>query len=293
MRIAITGAGGFIGSKVLEKLADYDEIDILALSRVQNDRTLYNKVRWVKTDYSVDSLNKVLKNVDVIIHLAATRGTQGLISDYHVNEIVTENILLAMNELNIKHLVFASSIAVYSDTTKIPWQEDISLSPKPLYGISKASCEYLCAFYTRKFKFRYTILRIAQVLGLEEKRKGMMNNFIEFAYQGKQLIVKGKSVAKRQFIYVDDLAETFVLCAIKQKEESIILNVGMQEAYTNLSIANTVNSVFENTNSIDYQEDIDENIDSSFMDTHRYVSFLGFKPKTMKEALYELKNRID
>ena len=106
MRIAITGAGGFIGSKVLEKLADYDEIDILALSRVQNDRTLYNKVRWVKTDYSVDSLNKVLKNVDVIIHLAATRGTQGLISDYHVNEIVTENILLAMNELNIKHLVF-------------------------------------------------------------------------------------------------------------------------------------------------------------------------------------------
>ena len=150
MRIAITGAGGFIGSKVLEKLADYDEIDILALSRVQNDRTLYNKVRWVKTDYSVDSLNKVLKNVDVIIHLAATRGTQGLISDYHVNEIVTENILLAMNELNIKHLVFASSIAVYSDTTKIPWQEDISLSPKTLYGISKASCEYLCAFYTRK-----------------------------------------------------------------------------------------------------------------------------------------------
>ena len=265
MRIAITGAGGFIGSKVLEKLADYDEIDILALSRVQNDRTLYNKVRWVKTDYSVDSLNKVLKNVDVIIHLAATRGTQGLISDYHVNEIVTENILLAMNELNIKHLVFASSIAVYSDTTKIPWQEDISLSPKTLYGISKASCEYLCAFYTRKFKFRYTILRIAQVLGLEEKRKGMMNNFIEFAYQGKQLIVKGKSVAKRQFIYVDDLAETFVLCAIKQKEESIILNVGMQEAYTNLSIANTVNSVFENTNSIDYQEDIDENIDSSLV----------------------------
>lgn len=98
MRIAITGAGGFIGSKVLEKLADYDEIDILALSRVQNDRTLYNKVRWVKTDYSVDSLNKVLKNVDVIIHLAATRGTQGLISDYHVNEIVTENILLAINK---------------------------------------------------------------------------------------------------------------------------------------------------------------------------------------------------
>lgn len=87
MRIAITGAGGFIGSKVLEKLADYDEIDILALSRVQNDRTLYNKVRWVKTDYSVDSLNKVLKNVDVIIHLAATRGTQAANGELHLSLI--------------------------------------------------------------------------------------------------------------------------------------------------------------------------------------------------------------
>ena len=88
-----------------------------------------------------------------------------------------------------------------------------------------------------------------------------MNNFIEFAYQGKQLIVKGKSVAKRQFIYVDDLAETFV-CVQSSERESIIFECWYAEAYTNLSIANTVNSVFENTNSIDYQEDIDENIDS-------------------------------
>lgn len=293
MRVAITGAGGFIGSKVLKKLMDYEGIDILALSRERYDGVPLNKVRWGRTDYSVNSLSGILGNVDVIIHLAATRGTQGLISDYHVNEIITENILLVMNKLNIKHIVFASSIAVYSDITKIPWQENICLQPKTLYGISKASCEYLCIFYAHKFKFRYTILRIAQVLGIEERRKGMMNNFIESACLNKQLIVNGRSVAKRQFIYVDDLAKTFVLCAIRQYEESIILNVGMQEAYTNLSIAKTVNLVFENSNSVDYKDNIDESIDSSFMDTHQYISVLGLKPKTMKEALYELKKQID
>ena len=136
-------------------------------------------------------------------------------------------------------------------------------------------------------------MRIAQVLGIEERRKGMMNNFIESACLNKQLIVNGKSVAKRQFIYVDDLAKTFVLCAIRQYKESIILNVGMQEAYTNLSIAKTVNLVFENSNSVDYKDNIDESIDSSFMDTHQYISVLGLKPKTMKEALYELKKQID
>lgn len=293
MRVAITGAGGFIGSKVLKKLMDYEGIDILALSRERYDGVPLNKVRWGRTDYSVNSLSGILGNVDVIIHLAATRGTQGLISDYHVNEIITENILLVMNKLNIKHIVFASSIAVYSDITKIPWQENICLQPKTLYGISKASCEYLCIFYAHKFKFRYTILRIAQVLGIEERRKGMMNNFIESACLNKQLIVNGKSVAKRQFIYVDDLAKTFVLCAIRQYKESIILNVDMQEAYTNLSIAKTVNLVFENSNSVDYKDNIDESIDSSFMDTHQYISVLGLKPKTMKEALYELKKQID
>ena len=293
MRVAITGAGGFIGSKVLKKLMDYEGIDILALSRERYDGVPLNKVRWGRTDYSVNSLSGILGNVDVIIHLAATRGTQGLISDYHVNEIITENILLVMNKLNIKHIVFASSIAVYSDITKIPWQENICLQPKTLYGISKASCEYLCIFYAHKFKFRYTILRIAQVLGIEERRKGMMNNFIESACLNKQLIVNGKSVAKRQFIYVDDLAKTFVLCAIRQYKESIILNVGMQEAYTNLSIAKTVNLVFENSNSVDYKDNIDESIDSSFMDTHQYISVLGLKPKTMKEDLYELKKHID
>lgn len=293
MRVAITGAGGFIGSKVLKKLMDYEGIDILALSRERYDGVPLNKVRWGRTDYSVNSLSGILGNVDVIIHLAATRGTQGLNSDYHVNEIITENILLVMNKLNIKHIVFASSIAVYSDITKIPWQENICLQPKTLYGISKASCEYLCIFYAHKFKFRYTILRIAQVLGIEERRKGMMNNFIESACLNKQLIVNGKSVAKRQFIYVDDLAKTFVLCAIRQYKESIILNVGMQEAYTNLSIAKTVNLVFENSNSVDYKDNIDESIDSSFMDTHQYISVLGLKPKTMKEALYELKKQID
>ena len=293
MRVAITGAGGFIGSKVLKKLMDYEGIDILALSRERYDGVPLNKVRWGRTDYSVNSLSGILGNVDVIIHLAATRGTQGLISDYHVNEIITENILLVMNKLNIKHIVFASSIAVYSDITKIPWQENICLQPKTLYGISKASCEYLCIFYAHKFKFRYTILRIAQVLGIEERRKGMMNNFIESACLNKQRIGNGKSVAKRQFIYVDDLAKTFVLCAIRQYKESIILNVGMQEAYTNLSIAKTVNLVFENSNSVDYKDNIDESIDSSFMDTHQYISVLGLKPKTMKEALYELKKQID
>lgn len=51
--------------------------------------------------------------------------------------------------------------------------------------------------------------------------------------------------------------------------------------------------MFENSNSVDYKDNIDESIDSSFMDTHQYISVLGLKPKTMKEALYELKKQID
>ena len=51
--------------------------------------------------------------------------------------------------------------------------------------------------------------------------------------------------------------------------------------------------MFENSNSVDYKDNIDESIDSSFMDTHHYIGVLGLKPKTMKEALYELKKQIN
>ncbi|MDB8711940.1 NAD-dependent epimerase/dehydratase family protein [Mediterraneibacter gnavus] len=292
MRVAITGASGFIGKAVLEELIRYEGIEILALSRNCISNITESRVEWKKTDYTIESLEDIMDNIDVIIHLAAVRGTQGVISDYYDNEKITENLLIVMAKKSISHIVFGSSIAVYSDTTRIPWNELMPLSPKTLYGITKASCEYLCAFYAKKYGYTYNILRIAQVLGVEERRKGMMNNFIKLAHEGKKLTVVGESNARRQYIYIQDLAEAIAVCAIQKSGESKIINIGMQVAYTNLEIAEIVNKVFENKVSIEYQQEKNENIESSYMDIELYMKYLNLYPKTLDEALFSIREEM-
>ena len=280
MKIAVTGASGFIGTEVLKKLADFPDVEIIPLGREQ-------------TDYSVASLLKLFDGVDSVIHLAAVRGTGGSISDYHINEVLTENILIAMGEAHVKHIVFASSIAVYSDTAAIPWKENSVIKPKTLYGITKASCEYLCQYYSNKYKFTYSIVRIAQLLGLGERKKAMMNVFIDLAHSHEQLRVMGKSIASRQYIYVEDLAAILSKLAAEPDEDSAIINVGMENAYSNLEIARLINQVFENETPIDYDDSFPEVIESSQMDISFLKDKLSYYPDDMKESLTKIRAELE
>jgi len=291
MKIAVTGATGFIGSEVVEQLLKIPGIEVTALSRRSHEAEFGGAVRWVASDYSAGQLTEQLQGADAVIHLAAVRGTSGGIADYQVNETLTESVLLAMGEAGVKRIVFASSIAVYSDTDRIPWTEDMALTPKTLYGITKAACEHLCIYYGRQFGFSYSIVRVAQVLGTGEKKRTMMNVFMDTASEGGEIHVMGRSFAKRQFIYCRDLAA--ILCRLAQEVDGPgrIINAGMPAAYTNLEIAEIVNRVFENDTPIDYDDSTPERIESSEMDIHRLREELGFDPDTMEEALEDIRKR--
>lgn len=292
MIVAITGATGFIGKEIINYATKHTDIQIIAISRkIPDDRDIDN-CKWMETDYSINSLSNCLKGVDAIIHLAAIRGTQGKIMDYHQNENLLENILLAMNIVSTKHIILASSIAVYSNIEQIPWKEDYMLTPKTLYGITKASCEYLCQYYSKKFNIKYTILRIAQVLGLGESRKGMMNNFIDCAKKQRKLIVIGESIQKRQFIYVKDLAKIFCETVLQTEKNSAVFNVGMDLAYSNLEIATYINKIFKNKSGIEYQKELNENIESSCMCINKLKKQMGVVPLTMEEALTDIYNDL-
>lgn len=294
MKIAVTGASGFIGTEILEELQKREDVEVTALTR-SREHSRKNSVRciWKQTDFSVESLKTLFQGVDVVIHLAAVRGTAGCISDYHANETITENILIAMGEEKVKRIVFASSIAVYSDTETIPWREDSLVEPKTLYGITKASCEYLCRYYAKKYGFAYSIARVAQVAGLGEKRKGMMNVFIDTARQHGRIRVMGKSTAKRQYVYVKDLAVAMAAMAEAEGQESGIVNVGMKQAYTNLEIAQAVNQVFENEMPVDYDSSTAETIESSQMDVTCLEKEYGLILADMEQTFRNIRKELE
>ena len=287
MKIAITGASGFIGREVTAVLAKMDEVEIIAISRSPRQNTGEDGLIHRCSDYSEESLKEVISDADAVIHLAAVRGTAGRLSDYSINETITENLLIAAGECGVRRVVFASSIAVYSDVSAIPWTEEMRLTPKTLYGITKAACEHLCLYYGKKYGFDCKIVRIAQVLGPGEKRRVMTNVFMEQAAEGKQLRVIGKSLARRQYIYSKDLAGILSKLAIFD-HGTVIVNVGMEDAYTNLDIARLVNQAFGNSTPIAYDDSISETIEPSCMKTDRLHELLGYRLLDMEEALADI-----
>lgn len=275
MRIAITGATGLVGRALGSILSENHSLVLLSHSNASD--------KFVFTDYSVDSLKKVLVDVDVVVHLAANRFSTGSENDeFRINEDLTKNVLLAMKECTVKRIVYLSSISVYSDLNELPWNEQSQTNPRSLYAISKLKSEQIVSdsFYS----VDYLIFRCAHIIGVEQP-KYMINIFMNAARNKQVLEVRGKSVAKREFIYVKDVANA-IQWAIEKNINNQIINLGYGKSYTNYEIAELINSAFRNPKPIKYDNSIDEGITSSCMDIS-VLRELGFKPSYSVDSAFE------
>ena len=296
MRIAVTGASGFIGTELLAELKERNHT-VIALTRGGSARADSPYCVWRETDYTEESLAKALDGADAVIHLAGVRGTTSDPDDYVINEIMTDNLIKGMSSAGVKRIVFASTISVYDDVDTIPWQEEYPLKGRTMYGCSKIECEDKIRFSAEALGYTFAIVRIAQVLGLGEKRRGMMNVFLDTARDGGEIRVIGKSEAKRQYIYVKDLVKIMAMLVAGEGSEyaagNITVNAGMPHAYTNLEIARIVNKVYGNETPINYDDSSLETIKPSCMDITRLNEELEYLTLDMEEAIKDIRKRQD
>lgn len=306
MKIAVTGASGFIGTELLAVLNKRTDVEVIGLTRGGADKADSPRLEWRDTDYTVGSLAEALQGADAVIHLAGVRGTESDPEKFAVNELMTESLLKAMTEAGVKRIVFASTVSVYDNEDLIPWTEDAPLKGRTEYGSSKIRCEELIRKYSDTYGLGYGIARIAQVLGAGERRRGMMNVFLDTAAAKGTLKVMGRSLARKQYIYVKDLSEVLAVlaCGPEMAEgdhrnedlavkdvinDNITVNVGMPKAYTNLEIAEIVNKVYGNSTPIDYDDSYPETGRAFHMDVSLLRDHLGYMPLDMAEAIADLK----
>lgn len=258
MRVLITGGAGYIGTELVYKLSTLPEVESITiydnLSRGNfnlfiSKRVNNTNVKFVHGEI-LDSrrLRQVLQNIDVVYHLAAKVTTPFANLDGHIFEQVnhwgTAELVYALEESNVKKLIYVSSAAVYGNT-KEPADENTQPSPDSFYSISKYRAEQ---HVQRLFnKMDTLILRLGNVYGYSKSMRfdAVINRFMFDAHFINRITINGTGNQHRSFIHIDkvthvlyDLLQTQIPGAIynvTDKNLSILYIVEvLKEMYPNL-----------------------------------------------------------
>ena len=249
MKILVTGGAGFIGSHVARLLlAAGHSVTILDNLESGHKEAIPKEVKLVIGDINNQSKCKeALKGIDTVIHMAGLIIVPESVSDpikYCNNNVVgTVNFLESMRKAGVKKIIFSSSACVYGTPEKLPIKEDAPLHPDNPYGASKASIEAFLQSYNAVFGFDTIILRYFNPYGPGERHQPETHaipNFIKAALAKKPIPLYWKGEQVRDFIYVDDLAQTHI--DVLELKGHQIFNIGTEKG---IKVKDVIDEIFK------------------------------------------------
>lgn len=242
MKILITGASGFIGTKLLAAIAEqYGDENILILSskpQVKFNFILYNELFLIK---EIDK--RKLQSIDLIIHAGAytpkSKSDSNDVNGCNGNVIFTDS-LLKQPFLNLKKIIYLSTLDVYSSTSLI--SESSPTVPNSLYGLSKLYCEKMIESHCENYALQNQILRIGHVYGPgEDKYSKFLPLAINKMVKGEPIEIWGEGHELRSLIYIDDVIRACINSIELTQDVGVINIVGGKP----ISIANLVLKLVE------------------------------------------------
>ncbi len=227
MKILVTGAAGFIGSKLMSELLKRGD-DVIGVDnfndyydvRLKEARCRAFGLDVIKLDIAdkpaVDALFEKEK-FDKVVNLAAQAGVRYSITNPYAylqsNLVGFLNILEACRNYGVKHLVYASSSSVYGLNAKVPYSEDDKVdNPVSLYAATKKSNELLAHSYCKLYGIAMTGLRFFTVYGPWGRPDMSPMLFAKAISRGEPIKVFNHGDMIRDFTYIDDIVEGTVGC---------------------------------------------------------------------------------
>lgn len=239
MRALVTGAAGFVGSHLVERLMR-DGVDVVALDCMTPYYDLGQKrsnvadlidagIEILDTDLTTDDLAPVLNGVEVVFHQAGQPGVRASWDafDSYVehNVLATERLLRAARDAGVGRLVYASSSSVYGDADRYPTRETDLPKPKSPYGVTKLAAEHLVSLFARNFGLPTVALRYFTVFGPRQRPDMAMHRLVHSAITGDPFPLFGTGEQIRDFTYVDDVVEANIKAATAAIESEAVFNI--------------------------------------------------------------------
>ncbi|GAB1403202.1 MAG: GDP-mannose 4,6-dehydratase [Lentimicrobiaceae bacterium] len=304
--VLITGAAGFIGSNLSEKMLqngyrvigidnfdDFYDPDIKrrAIGRLQHsDFTLYEGDIRDK-----DFLDDVFtaNRPDLVVHLAARAGVRPSIEQpmlyYDVNVTGTLLLLEAMKKAGVKDMLFASSSSVYGNNKKVPFSETDNVdNPISPYAATKKAGELLCYTYHHLYDFNIFCLRFFTVYGPGQRPEMAIQKFGRKIMANEPISIFGDGTTRRDYTYIDDITDGIKACVGKLKGFEV-LNLGNSQTISLIDLVKSIEHTLDKKAIIKWEPMQPGDVEITYADISKARNLIGFNPEfPVKDGLKQM-----
>ncbi len=305
-RVVVTGAAGFIGSHLCERLLQED----FAVAGIDSFTDYYDPrrkrrhlaslvgregFRLIEEDLATADIDRLLADAGGVFHFAAQAGVRSSWgADFKpyldANILATQRILEAVKNRPGLRLVHASSSSVYGDARELPTREDHPTAPRSPYGATKLAAEHLLELYRANYGIDYRALRFFTVYGPRQRPDMAFSRFIQAGLAGEPITVYGDGSQTRDFTYVADAVDAS-LAAFRYGGRERIFNIGGGSRVSLTEVIDLLGDSLGVRFAARRSEPAKGDVTDTFADTSRARRELGFAPRV---ALAEgVRNEIE
>jgi UDP-glucose 4-epimerase len=236
MNFLVTGAAGFLGSALANRLArEGHQVRGLDDLSAGDPARLEPNVLFTRGDViNRPKLWTLLQDVDCVYHLAARVSVPESViypREYNtVNVGGTVSVMEAMRDVGVKRVVLISSGAVYGDQDVEPFTEQTPPEPASPYAVSKLSAEFYVRTIGALWGIETVVLRVFNAYGpgqpLPAAHPPVIPHFLRQTARGGTLVIHGKGLQSRDFVYITDIVEAMVAAATASTIDRLVMNIG-------------------------------------------------------------------
>ncbi|MHC4116359.1 MAG: NAD-dependent epimerase/dehydratase family protein [Planctomycetota bacterium] len=297
MRVLVTGAAGFIGSHLCERLLDngssvvgVDNFDNFYAPRIKRRNIAAcmksDRFQLVEADIrdSAAMAEAIGQGVEIIVHLAAKAGVRPSIaeplaySDVNINGTMV--LLELAREREIGKFIFASSSSVYGNNEKVPFSEDDNVDfPISPYAATKKAGELICHTYHHLYGTSITCLRFFTVYGPRQRPDLAIHKFAKLIEAGKPIPVYGDGSMMRDFTYIDDIIDGTV-AAMDRCSGFNIYNLGESRPTRLDDLISEIENALGKEAIREHLPPQPGDVERTYADVARAGRYLDYKPNT-------------